>query len=142
MKPAIALFGGLLFGGGLYVSMMANPEKVLAFLDIAGAWDPSLLLVMVAAVAVAAIGFAVSRHRQHAIDGSEFAWPTANQLDTRLIGGAALFGIGWGLTGYCPGPGFAALVVNPIEAIPYLAAMIAGMLTWQLAGSSTASARA
>lgn len=135
MKSTIALLGGLLFGAGLYISMMANPEKVLAFLDIAGAWDPSLLLVMAAAVAVAAVGFAVSRHRRRALDGSEFAWPTASQLDPRLLGGAALFGIGWGLTGYCPGPGFAALVVNPAEAIPYLLAMIAGMLAWQVAGS-------
>ncbi len=142
MKSAIALLGGLLFGAGLYVSMMASPEKVLAFLDIAGAWDPSLLLVMAAAVAVAAIGFAISRFRPQALDGSPFAWPTASPIDTRLLGGAALFGIGWGLTGYCPGPGFAALVVNPAEAVPYLGTMIAGMLTWQLATSRRAGARA
>jgi uncharacterized protein len=130
MKSAIALLGGLLFGAGLYISMMADPEKVLGFLDIAGAWDPSLLLVMAAAVAVAATGFAVSRLRHHALDGSAFNWPKASQVDTRLLGGAALFGIGWGLTGYCPGPGFAALVVNPAEALPYLLAMIAGMLAY------------
>ena len=134
MKSAIALLGGQLFGAGLYISMMANPVKVLAFLDIAGAWDPSLLLVMAAAVAVAATGFLVSRYRRHALDGSKFAWPTASEIDARLLGGAALFGIGWGMTGYCPGPGFAALVVNPTEALPYLLAMIMGMLAWQFAG--------
>lgn len=137
LKSIIALAGGILFGAGLYVSMMANPEKVLAFLDVAGAWDPSLLLVMAAAVAVAAVGFAISRQRERALDGSVLSWPQATGIDRRLLTGASLFGVGWGMTGYCPGPGFAALVVNPGEAVAYLIAMLAGMLVWQLVSART-----
>lgn len=130
MKNLIALAAGLLFGAGLYVAMMADPDKVLAFLDLAGAWDPSLALVMVSAIAVSALGFAISRRMSAAVCGSRFEWPTRNRLDLKLLGGAALFGIGWGLTGYCPGPGLTALVINPAEGLPYLLAMIAGMLVW------------
>lgn len=131
LKNLLALAGGLLFGAGLYVSMMADPNKVLAFLDIAGAWDPSLALVMVGAIAVAAIGFALSRTMRASLSGEAFSWPGNNAIDRRLLAGAALFGIGWGLTGYCPGPGFAALVVNPTEAIAYLLALAAGMMAWR-----------
>jgi uncharacterized protein len=130
MKNLIALAAGLLFGAGLYVAMMADPNKVLAFLDLAGAWDPSLALVMVSAIAVSALGFVVSRRMSATVCGSRFEWPTRNRPDLKLLGGAALFGIGWGMTGYCPGPGFAALAINPAEALPYLLAMIAGMLVW------------
>jgi uncharacterized membrane protein YedE/YeeE len=131
VKNLLALTAGLIFGAGLYGSMMADPNKVLAFLDVAGAWDPSLILVMVGAIAVAAVGFGVSGRMRASLSGEPFAWPGKSTLDRRLLGGAALFGIGWGMTGYCPGPGFAALVVNPTEAIPYLLAMIVGMLAWQ-----------
>ncbi len=130
MKNLFALGAGLLFGAGLYVAMMADPNKVLAFLDLAGAWDPSLALVMVGAIAVTAVGFAVSRRMQTSFSGQAFGWPTLGKPDLKLLGGAALFGIGWGMTGYCPGPGFAALAVNPAEAVPYLLAMVAGMLAW------------
>ncbi|MCC5863840.1 MAG: YeeE/YedE family protein [Wenzhouxiangella sp.] len=130
MKNLIALGAGLLFGAGLYVAMMADPNKVLAFLDLAGAWDPSLALVMVGAIAVSAVGFAVSRRMQTSFSGQAFAWPTLSKPDLKLIGGAALFGIGWGMTGYCPGPGFAALAINPAEALPYLLAMAVGMVFW------------
>ena len=130
MKNLIALAAGLLFGAGLYVAMMADPNKVLGFLDLAGAWDPSLALVMVGAIGVSAIGFAVSKRMQASISGQAFGWPTLTRPDLKLLGGAALFGIGWGLTGYCPGPGFAALAINPAEALPYLLAMAAGMIIW------------
>ncbi len=130
MKNLIALAAGLLFGAGLYVAMMADPNKVLAFLDLAGAWDPSLALVMVGAIGVSAIGFAVSKRMQASISGQAFGWPKLTRPDLKLLGGAALFGIGWGMTGYCPGPGFAALAINPAEALPYLLAMIAGMVIW------------
>lgn len=130
-KNLLALAAGLLFGAGLYVSMMADPNKVLAFLDIAGAWDPSLMLVMVGAIVVAAIGFALSRRMRASLSGEAFSWPVNSAIDRRLLVGAALFGIGWGLTGYCPGPGFAALAVNTSEALAYLLALAAGMLTWK-----------
>ncbi|MGY6629869.1 MAG: DUF6691 family protein [Wenzhouxiangella sp.] len=130
MKNLIALAGGLLFGAGLYVAMMADPNKVLAFLDLAGAWDPSLALVMVGAIGVSALGFAVSKRMQASISGQTFGWPTLTRPDLNLMGGAALFGIGWGMTGYCPGPGFAALAINPAEALPYLLAMAVGMVVW------------
>jgi len=130
VKSLIALVAGGLFGAGLYVAMMADPDKVLAFLDLAGAWDPSLALVMVGAIAVSAVGFAVSRRMTTSLGGSSFAWPGLERPDLKLLGGAALFGVGWGMTGYCPGPGFAALAVNPAEAVYYLAAMVMGMLVW------------
>ena len=130
MKNLIALGAGLLFGAGLYVAMMADPNKVLAFLDLAGAWDPSLALVMVGAIAVSAVGFALSRRMQASVSGQAFGWPTLSKPDLKLLGGAALFGIGWGMTGYCPGPGFAALAINPAEALPYLLAMAVGMVGW------------
>ena len=130
MRNLIALAAGLLFGAGLYVAMMADPNKVLAFLDLAGAWDPSLALVMVGAIAVSALGFAVSRQMKASVCGQAFGWPTLTRPDLKLLGGAALFGIGWGMTGYCPGPGFAALAINPAEALPYLLAMTAGMVAW------------
>lgn len=130
MKNLIALGAGLLFGAGLYAAMMADPNKVLAFLDLAGAWDPSLALVMVGAISVSAIGFAVSRRMQASFSGQAFGWPTLSKPDLKLLGGAALFGIGWGMTGYCPGPGFAALAINPAEALPYLLAMAVGMVGW------------
>lgn len=130
MKAVLALAAGLLFGAGLYVAMMVDPNKVLAFLDVAGAWDPSLALVMGAAVALAAVGFAASRRMARSLSGASFQWPGIAAPDVRLLTGAGLFGIGWGLTGYCPGPGLAAVTVNPAEAVPYLLAMAAGMLTW------------
>ncbi len=130
MRNLIALGAGLLFGAGLYLAMMADPNKVLAFLDLAGAWDPSLALVMVGAIAVSAVGFAVSRRMAASFSGRPFSWPTLTRPDAKLLGGAALFGIGWGMTGYCPGPGLAALAVNPAEALPYLLAMAIGMILW------------
>lgn len=128
MPGLLALLSGLLFGAGLYVSMMAHPDKVLAFLDVAGAWDPSLVLVMAAAVAVTAAGFASCRYLERPLAGASFNPPGATGIDVRLIGGSAIFGIGWGMTGYCPGPGLAALAINPAEAVIYVPAMLAGMV--------------
>lgn len=130
MKNGIALVAGWVFGAGLYLAMMTDPNKVLAFLDLAGRWDPSLSLVMAGAIAVSAAGFAWSRRLRTSWSGAGFAWPGLTRVDARLLAGAALFGIGWGLTGYCPGPGIAALTINPAEAIPYLLAMAAGMVVW------------
>ena len=100
---------GLLFGLGLVVSQMVNPAKVLAFLDVFGAWDPSLAFVMGAAVAVSALGYFVATRRGTPLFGARLEIPTRRDLEPRLLSGAALFGIGWGLVGLCPGPALAAL---------------------------------
>src|ERR1700753_911614 len=101
----LACFGcGLIFGVGLLISGMTEPEKVLGFLDIFGAWDATLAFVMGGAVAVASIGFALARRRGSPVPAAKYRWPTRNDLDAPLVAGAVLFGIGWGLVGICPGP--------------------------------------
>lgn len=129
MRHLIALAAGLVFGFGLCLSHMADPQKVLAFLDPIGHWDPSLALVMLGALCVTAPGFLVLRRWQRR-PWAEAAmhWPTATQIDRRLIAGAVLFGMGWGVAGYCPGPALAALTFNPREAVLFLAALIVGGL--------------
>ncbi len=118
---------GVVFGAGLSLSGMINPRKVLAFLDVTGAWDPTLVLVMVAAVATPMILFRVVLRRETPFLDSRFYLPTRRDLDARLIGGAALFGVGWGIAGYCPGPAIAAFSVDLREPAIFCAAMIAGM---------------
>ena len=130
---AIALAAGVLFGFGLALSHMADPNKVLAFLDILGGWDPSLALVMGGALAVFMPGFAWLRRRSRPWIGDTFHLPARGVIDRRLLGGAALFGLGWGLAGYCPGPALAALTFNPREAAIFLAAMVFGGLLPRLA---------
>ena len=123
---AFALVAGALFGLGLAVSGMTNPDKVLNFLDITGQWDPSLALVMGAALAVSIPGFAwVRRHSTTTACGDPLQLPTAKRIDGRLLAGSALFGIGWGIAGYCPGPALANLA-HAGEAIAFVAAMLAG----------------
>jgi uncharacterized membrane protein YedE/YeeE len=121
-----AFLSGLLFGAGLLLSGMANPAKVLGFLDVTGAWDPSLAIVMAAAVPVAAIGFAWQRRLQ-AQPWHPFARDAIAAIDRRLLAGAALFGIGWGLAGYCPGPALVASVLATPSALLFTIAMLAGM---------------
>lgn len=104
MNILIALLSGLLFGAGIIVSGMANPEKVLAFLDLAGNWDPSLALVMAAALPVSGLAFRLIEKRQTTLAGQPIQLPDTKQINWRLITGAALFGTGWGLAGICPGP--------------------------------------
>ena len=104
-----ALFSGLVFGLGLIISGMANPAKVLGFLDLAGAWDPSLALVMAGAIGVGFFAFLIAKRRTLSLMGAEMKLPTATLIDTRLLTGGALFGIGWGIAGFCPGPGLVAL---------------------------------
>ncbi|TCZ61026.1 DUF6691 family protein [Roseicella aquatilis] len=113
-----ALAAGALFGTGLVLSGMANPAKVVAFLDVAGDWDPSLAFVMAGAIPVAAIGFRLGARR---------AAPARGAIDARLLGGAVLFGLGWGLAGFCPGPALAALGFAGWKAALFVAAMLAGM---------------
>ncbi|MFX1762892.1 YeeE/YedE family protein [Paraburkholderia sp. A1RI-2L] len=122
-----AFASGLLFGLGLIVSGMANPAKVLAFLDLAGRWDPSLAFVMVGAIAIASIGFRLARARTTSVLGAPMQLPTARHLDPRLIGGALVFGAGWGLAGFCPGPALVSAASGQPRAWLFVAAMLAGM---------------
>ncbi|HSV45732.1 MAG TPA: DUF6691 family protein [Ramlibacter sp.] len=122
-----SLLAGLVFGLGLIVSGMANPAKVLGFLDLAGPWDPSLAFVMAGAIAVGAAAFAVARRRTTSFLGLDLNLPTASRLDRRLVGGSLLFGIGWGLAGFCPGPALVALGMGEAKAAVFVAAMLAGM---------------
>jgi hypothetical protein len=127
-----AFASGLLFGLGLIVSEMVNPAKVLAFLDVFGDWDPSLAFVMAGAVAVSALGYVVTRRRGRPILAPRLEVPTRRDLDPRLISGAALFGIGWGLVGLCPGPALTALTFGPWQVVVFVAAMLAGMALFRL----------
>ena len=116
---------GTLFGLGLAISQMANPEKVLAFLNVAGSWDPSLLFVMGGATAVAFFGFRWATRSAPFFEEEHFL-PTNNDIDVRLLSGATLFGLGWGLAGYCPGPAITALSSGLMEPVIFVAAMVAG----------------
>ncbi|MFC5570083.1 DUF6691 family protein [Lysobacter yangpyeongensis] len=124
-RIAFALLAGLLFGLGLAVSGMTNPDKVLNFLDIAGSWDPSLALVMGGALAVSVPGFAWLRRRGRTFTGCELPPTPSSRIDARLLAGSALFGLGWGIAGYCPGPALANLA-HAGEAIVFVVAMLAG----------------
>ena len=122
----LALATGCLFGIGLTVSQMINPDKVLGFLDISGDWDPSLAMVMVGALTEAFLGFRwVRRHQQPLLD-SRFHITDKTQLDKPLLMGATLFGIGWGMTGYCPGPAFASIALGNQEALLMVISIYAG----------------
>ncbi|KST61138.1 hypothetical protein AO398_00155 [Methylobacterium sp. GXS13] len=139
-KTASAFAVGLLFGLGLLVSGMADPAKVLAFLDVTGRWDPSLALVMVGAVAVSATGYLVARRRGRPVLASRLEIPTRRDLDPRLIAGAAVFGLGWGLAGLCPGPALTLMTVAPTQAVTFVAAMVVGMLMFRLLPSAAPKA--
>lgn len=124
-RIAIAVLAGALFGLGLAVSGMTNPDKLLNFLDVAGRWDPSLALVMGGALLVSLPGFALARRRGDCACGDSLPAAPAANIDARLLGGSALFGIGWGIAGYCPGPALANLAQGG-EAIAFVIAMLAG----------------
>ena len=121
-----ALVAGILFGIGLAVSQMVSPAKVLGFLDLFGRWDPSLAFVMAGALAVAMVGFRLTEARTAPVFAERFEIPTRRDLDARLIGGAAIFGVGWGLTGYCPGPAIASLAFGIPELVIVVVAMAIG----------------
>jgi uncharacterized membrane protein YedE/YeeE len=127
MLISSAFAAGSLFGFGLIVSQMVNPAKVLAFLDVAGAWDPSLAFVMLGAIATSGIGYVVAKHLGETVLGNRLDIPGRRDFDSRLIGGAALFGIGWGLVGLCPGPALAVLPLGPWQATAFFVAMLVGM---------------
>jgi len=127
-----ALVTGLIFGMGLLVSGMANPDKVLSFLDITGNWDPSLMLVMGGAIAVGVVAFTLTKGRTHSLWGEPLRFPTRQDLDSRLIMGSLGFGIGWGLAGFCPGPALVAFGTGAPKAIVFVVAMVAGMAMYEL----------
>ena len=127
-----SLLAGLVFGLGLIVSGMANPAKVLGFLDLAGAWDPSLAFVMAGAIAVAAFAFALAKKRSASFLGAAMKLPGSRDIDGRLVIGSVLFGIGWGVAGFCPGPGLVALGMGEIKALIFVGAMLAGMGIFEL----------
>ena len=132
MKRASPFLAGLLFGIGLCVSGMIYPSKVLAFLDLAGAWDPSLAFVMGGAVAVAFVAFRIAARRGTSLAGGPIELPTAKAIDARLIGGSAIFGVGWGLVGLCPGPAIANLGFLDPRAALFVLCMIVGMGLYRL----------
>ena len=133
MPLILSAFGaGLLFGLGLVVSQMVNPAKVLAFLDVFGEWDPSLALVMVSAVAVSALGYVVARRRGVPVFAARLEIPSRRDLEPRLLTGAAVFGVGWGLVGICPGPALTALPLGLWQVFVFVAAMLAGMVLFRV----------
>ncbi len=137
LSRLITLLAGVLFGSGLTLSGMVNPAKVLGFLDVAGNWDPSLGLVMAGAIPLAAVGYAVARRRPTPLCAPHFDSPNKHRVDGRLVVGAGLFGVGWGLVGLCPGPVVAALGIaslnGPLPSVAIFAlAMVAGMAAFRL----------
>lgn len=141
MQIAATFVSGLLFGLGLCVSGLANPAKVQSFLDVAGTWDPSLLITMAAAVLVTSVGYRIAFARGEPLFDKVFQVPPAGAVDARLLAGAVTFGIGWGLVGFCPGPAVAALALGATPAFVFVSAMLAGMaLTRQLTANRAAPA--
>jgi uncharacterized membrane protein YedE/YeeE len=132
MKLLTALLAGLVFGIGLIVSGMADPARVLGFLDLAGQWNPALAFVMAGAVLVAACGFAVAAKRNTSLLGEPIRIPAASAIDRRLVLGSLMFGAGWGLAGYCPGPALVSLATGAREPLLFVAAMLAGMGLFEL----------
>lgn len=128
MRVLVALLAGGLFGLGLIVSDMVNPARVLGFLDVAGAWDPTLAFVMAGALIPMAVAWRIAAARPAPVCGAAFPGPAAARPDPRLLGGAALFGAGWGLVGFCPGPALTALGTGSTEALIFTVAMLTGML--------------
>lgn len=132
MLVLTSLLAGLVFGLGLIVSGMANSAKVLGFLDLAGPWDPSLAFVMVGAIAVGLVAFAVAGKRKTSLLRAEMKLAAPRHIDRRLVFGGLLFGIGWGLAGFCPGPALVAVGMGQLKAVVFVAAMLVGMGGFEL----------
>jgi len=132
VQTLIGVGVGLLFGCGLILAGMTNPAKVIAFLDLAGRWDPSLALVMGGAMAVASAAFALAKTRARSILGFPMQFPTLKTIDRKLVLGSVAFGIGWGLGGLCPGPAIVALASGRQEVFVFVVAMLAGMAIHEL----------
>ena len=133
MRPAIAALAGLIFGIGLTISEMTNPAKVLAFLDLfSGQWDPSLIFVMGGGIVVYGLGLFILRRRESPVLAPRFEFPLKTRIDGQLVMGSALFGVGWGLVGLCPGPSFSALGLGGIPMFIFLIASFIGMYGFEL----------
>jgi len=132
MVVLASLLAGIVFGLGLLVSGMANPAKVLGFLDLSGRWDPSLALVMAGAIAVGLVAFFFARNRDVSFLGAAMKLPADKRIDRRLIMGSLLFGAGWGIAGFCPGPGRVALGMGEPKALVFVAAMLVGMAMFEM----------
>ena len=141
MQIFVALVVGLLFGVGLIVSGMIDPSKVLGFLDLAGEWDPSLAFVMAGAVLVGTIAFGLAAKRSRTLLGDVMRLPSATAIDRRLVLGGALFGVGWGLAGYCPGPALASVVLGGPKPVVFVLSLLAGMAMFELLEHRSASRR-
>lgn len=137
MRALTDLLSGLLFGLGLILSGMTNPAKVIGFLDVAGAWDPSLAFVMLGAILIAFFAFNIAKNKSHAYLGLPMLLPSAHQIDMKLMLGASLFGVGWGLAGFCPGPSIAAILSGNIDALLFVMAMVIGMSVYEGIASLT-----
>lgn len=133
---------GLLFGLGLMISGMTDPGKVLGFLDLAGLWDPSLAFVMGGAVAVGVFGFAFARKRSQSFLGDAMHMPSARHIDRRLVIGSSMFGVGWGLAGFCPGPALVSAAAGHPKALGFVAAMLVGMWLFEMLERVARSRRA
>jgi len=136
MKQAAALLAGILFGLGLVVSGMADPENVLAFLVIGSQWNPSLLFVMGSGLLVTGVGYALVTNLDAPIWSDRFRIPTNGLIDARLLGGAALFGVGWGLSGYCPGPALVGAFLIDVRAVGFLSAFLVGLFAYEFLGTA------
>ena len=132
MTVLVSFISGLIFGVGLIVSGMANPAKVIGFLDLTGSWDPSLAFVMGGAVGVGAVAFFVARRRTMSFLGAEMRLAERAKIDRRLVLGSLVFGVGWGVAGFCPGPAVVALGMGQAKALVFMLAMLAGMGVFEL----------
>ncbi len=130
-QMGIALISGILFGLGLGLSQMIDRERVLGFLDVAGTWDPTLLFVLGGAVSVSVVTFRFILRQRQPFFGATFTLPTRQTIDFPLLGGAVLFGVGWGISGYCPGPGIVGLMLGTWNPVLFLISLAAGMLAYQ-----------
>lgn len=122
---------GVLFGMGLLLSGMTDPGKVLGFLDLAGSWDPSLMLVMIGAVVISAMAFMIARRRTRSVLGEVMRFPVAQQIDAPLVVGSVLFGVGWGLAGFCPGPALVSMAAGQPKALLFVSTMLVGMALFE-----------
>lgn len=132
MQNLASLLCGFIFGCGLLVAGMVSPTKVLAFLDVLGPWDPSLAVVMVVAITVTSIGFAIARRRGRPFFADRYHWPTKTQIDPPLVIGAVIFGAGWGMVGLCPGPAVENLATLSPQVLVFVVAMLIGMTLYDL----------
>ncbi|RJG05700.1 YeeE/YedE family protein [Noviherbaspirillum cavernae] len=132
MQLLFALLAGLVFGGGLILSGMADPSKVIGFLDLAGKWDPSLAFVMAGAIGVGFLAFRLAGRRANSLLGEPMQLPTSRHIDRRLVLGSLAFGVGWGLAGFCPGPALLNVAVGGGKVILFVLAMLGGMALFEL----------